>query len=380
MEKVGSSNRKSNIELLRILAMIMIVAHHVAVHSGFEFSSNMVTINKLWILFIQMGGKIGVDIFVLISGYFMISSKSLKLNKVIKLWIQIFGYSAILFLIDIFLLGDSFSVRGLITGLLPITYSKWWFASTYFVMFLLSPYLNRFFSGIDRKIYQKLLLLLALCWCIIPTFLSVGWQSNSLLWFIFLYALAGYFRLYLNIEKIKCGFCFIVTAVLILLTFASAVVFSVIGMKIPFFAEHCTHFYGMEQLPVVLISIFTFIGFLKLNIGYKSFINVIASSTFGVYLIHDNAYIRYFLWKDLFNNKEFMQSSWLIPYTILEIIIVFVGCATIELFRIYFIERHYIKAIDRFCGFVPKSFKSISELKFIKRTKQSLEELFVERK
>ena len=62
--------RKSNFELLRIIAMIMIVFHHFAIFSESKFDINLITLNRLWNQFIRMGGKIGVNIFVLISGYF----------------------------------------------------------------------------------------------------------------------------------------------------------------------------------------------------------------------------------------------------------------------------------------------------------------------
>ena len=51
--------RQSNIELLRIVAMVLIVAHHFAVHGGFDFPLANITVNRLWIQFIQIGGKIG---------------------------------------------------------------------------------------------------------------------------------------------------------------------------------------------------------------------------------------------------------------------------------------------------------------------------------
>ena len=98
MNAVKSDNqaliRQSNIELLRIIAMVIIVAHHFAVHGGFDFPIETVAPNRLWIQFLALGGKIGVNIFVLISGYFLIDAKSLKKVKVLKLWLQIFTYSA----------------------------------------------------------------------------------------------------------------------------------------------------------------------------------------------------------------------------------------------------------------------------------------------
>ena len=72
--------RQSNFELLRIVAMVMIVFHHFAVHGGFNFDSTTLSIPRFWFNFIIMGGKTGVNIFVLISGYFLIQSKSTKAN------------------------------------------------------------------------------------------------------------------------------------------------------------------------------------------------------------------------------------------------------------------------------------------------------------
>lgn len=85
--------RQSNIELLRIISMILILAHHFSVHGGFNILKTSFTINRLWIQFLQFGGKIGVNIFVIISGYFLITSKGIKISKVLKLWLQLFFYS-----------------------------------------------------------------------------------------------------------------------------------------------------------------------------------------------------------------------------------------------------------------------------------------------
>ena len=154
------NQRQSNIELLRIVAMLMIIAHHVAVHSGFAFPSGSISFNRLWIQFIQMGGKIGVNIFVLISGYFLVRADGVKTNKVIKLWLQIFTYSIITFFVIVFVSPQSFSIRALIENALPITYYKWWFVSAYFVLYLLSPYINKLLNSLDKKSYQRLLVLL----------------------------------------------------------------------------------------------------------------------------------------------------------------------------------------------------------------------------
>lgn len=57
--------RESGLELLRIIAMLMIILHHVILYTGFNITSEGVF--KLANV-LKNGGKLGVDIFVLIYG------------------------------------------------------------------------------------------------------------------------------------------------------------------------------------------------------------------------------------------------------------------------------------------------------------------------
>lgn len=66
--------RESNIELLRIVAMFMIVVSHYVLHSGIDYNSMSIGFNRV-ILEIANLGDIGVIVFVLITGYFSINSK-----------------------------------------------------------------------------------------------------------------------------------------------------------------------------------------------------------------------------------------------------------------------------------------------------------------
>jgi len=102
----------------------------------------------------------------------------------------------------------------------------------------------------------------------------------------------------------------------------------------------------MQSLPIFLISFLLFLGFKKTNIKYYNFINKIASTTFGIYLIHDNSYIRSFLWADFFKVNGFENSNFLIPYSIYICFIVFVTCTIIDLIRQYTIEKYYMKCIS----------------------------------
>ena len=77
------SKRNMNIELVRILAMVMIVYHHFSVHSQWNVP-NYVSKKMVLIQIIGSFGKVGVTLFILITGYYF-SKQNISLKKIFKL-------------------------------------------------------------------------------------------------------------------------------------------------------------------------------------------------------------------------------------------------------------------------------------------------------
>ena len=348
MQQKKLNIRNSSIELLRIISMIMIVFHHFAVHGGFEFGTTL-SITHLWYNLIVMGGKIGVDIFVLISGYFLIDNDKeiFDLNKIIKFVGQALFYSVGILVISNLTGITDWTTKSFIKALFPITFSQWWFASTYFVLYLMHPYLNKLLHSIDKTLYQRLLLLLVVCWSIIPTFTTLSFQGNSLLWFVTLYSISGYIKLYGLNEKFTTKHYFLFFLICSALTYSSSVIFTILGSKWDVFAKYTTYFYGQEKLTILSISLCLFMCFSTLKMNHHKWINTMASATFGVYLIHDNNIIRKLLWRDWFRNAQYQEDWRLIPYSILAVAIVYIVCSAIDLLRQYIVETPCMKIIRR---------------------------------
>ena len=93
--------RNSSVELLRILAMGMIVLSHICCHSGFDYTYSLLSLNRL---FVQFGllGDLGVAVFLLISGYFRSGFRTRALSRLLT---QVWFYSVSLFLVCRFVLG-----------------------------------------------------------------------------------------------------------------------------------------------------------------------------------------------------------------------------------------------------------------------------------
>lgn len=90
------NKRNSNIEILRIISMILIIMHHFSTHGmGDELTYSF---NRYVIAITNLGGKLGATLFVLVSGYYMCKSK-ITGRKLAKLFGEVFFYSSSIFLI-----------------------------------------------------------------------------------------------------------------------------------------------------------------------------------------------------------------------------------------------------------------------------------------
>lgn len=316
--------------------MLMIVLFHSCTHDVFTFPHDVITSGRLWYQFVLMLGLIGNNIFVLISGYFLIKSPGINFRRMFNLWIRVVFYAFSLWLVLTFAGTSEFSVKSMLKCFMPITQRRWWFISTYFLMYLIHPYLNIFLHAMTHNEYKKFLLAIGLYWSIIPVLTKTKFGYSELAMFVCLYSLAAYLRLWGkdigNRKFILYGLAFMG------LNFISAVLLDIAGLRFSYAGENAEYFLfggrpGMMRPFNILSALCLFIGFLRLNVRYSRLINIIASATVGVYMIHENSLSVYVLWHKIFRFPSFQDSPYLIPYSIFAVIIVYIFCTVIELIR-----------------------------------------------
>lgn len=268
-----NQERKSNIELLRIISMGMIVIYHVFVHGIAPTGIlSQTTLSMLCIPVI-----FGVNIFVIISGYFGIR---LSWRSFLSLmWIIAF-YKLFHLCGDTFLLKIEHPIFEWILKPLsgPIS-GGGWFIDIYVLLMLISPLLNKLLSTLNQHDYWVGLGILSLLDIGYGFFLNKHFDAYgySLLHFILLYYIGNMLQKHrLNsIYKSGGGDLTILCITLILLYLLQDTQW---GVKLA----------TSYSSPLVLIgSIYIFTFFTNLSISYCPTINFIAASTLPVYLIHD---------------------------------------------------------------------------------------------
>lgn len=140
------TRRDSNIELFRIITMIAIVAHHLVVNSGLlEVMYNDSLNSKSIFLFIfGAWGKIGINCFVFITGYFMCKS-NITVRKFAKLLFEVLFYNISIGFIFLATGYESLSVTSIIKLFIPVNYVSW-----FIVLYFISSYV-RLYSKVHHN-------------------------------------------------------------------------------------------------------------------------------------------------------------------------------------------------------------------------------------
>lgn len=347
---VKVKDRNSNFELMRIISMFAIILSHILGHGKMVVNSTNDTIT-IFLQFLQYFVLFHVNSFVLVSGYFQ-SKSSFKLSKFLELIFQVIFYSLLIVMV--------FTKLGIITDAdLPLfiknmlfsSVNNYWFIKVYIVVYLLSDILNKFINSLDRKSYKNTLIVLFIIFSI-GAYLSGGKfiENNgyTIYNFVFLYLVGGYIRRYpiketyhfknmsVNGYRLLLIFVFFM---MIFLNYSSEQLASRIGgesLISEVYFRIMANRLGYSTPFVIIQSVCYFLFFETLNIKSK-FINYISSCTFGIYLFHDNSYVRHTIYKVLLIDVGPYSEYFMLARMVIVLIWIFIVGVIIESIRKLFI-------------------------------------------
>lgn len=354
--------RSSNIELLRIIMILIVIAHHYVVNSGILklYDLRVLSGNRIFIQIFGCGGKIAINCFLLISGYFMCQSAA-TLFKWLKLFLELLFYNVVIngvfLIIGYNPLGTKALYQGFFTFFQNLGTGKDVYTSLFLILFLLSPFINKLIGTMNVREYAILLGILLFVYTVISTFYirkaETGWTAvdnwEGIGWYVTVYLIGGFIRLHLpqKLDSLLTGMISSVISVVLVAT--SIVVIDIIGAKQNFISAY--HFvYGSNKLLAIVTAISVFVLFKNINIKNSRMINLFASATFGVLLIHGNSdTMRNLLWNDLFHNVSYYEKNAGITiwHPILCVLIVYVVCVSIDLCRQFLLEAPLFRRLGK---------------------------------
>lgn len=373
------AQRKSGIELLRIICMLMIIVLHAYTYGGLNQLSNAqgggfeTTSDLIWSFF-----RTPVNVFIIITGYFM-SKDVLDFKKsyrrIPKVYATMLFYSIILTLAALIIyssnvfyipsetsdmltsadkleidaakeLSGESVVYSIIKMFLPLFSRQWYFLTNYVIILLLSPFINKVLVEIDKKQFKILLGLLFVFLSIYPTLSTMGGLKDifsigkvidveygkSLISFIFMFIIGAYLKRFVKDDE-KLHFKYLGYFVgLCLIDF----------MLYYFFGElminntklYNASVFGQFSNPfVILESVSIFLFFRGFQFKSKV-INYIAGTTIGIYAIHEHPLMRGFIWShNELGKSQLYNNMGGILFVIATIFGIFIVCSVIDMAR-----------------------------------------------
>jgi len=305
MASGGEAKKKRNpsIELLRVIAMLMIVVLHYNSHAdtmlklGIPATGTQVFANILESFCIS-----GLNTYVLISGYFLSKGK-VRPSRIIQMICQVYFYTILIslamMLVGTYVLHYDNSVYKLVQYIFPISSEHYWFVTAYVIMYALAPVMNIAIDKLERKQIKAVILSLLLWFCFIKSFVPVLFPTDHFGydygWFICLYLIAAYIRKY----DVVLFYTAKKSALVYLL---STAIIAAMSISLYYINYNWGGFIHYSEVPFNLNFFFTLTASLGLFSFFRFYrmrenkvadvVRAIGPLTFGVYLLHMHVEIR----------------------------------------------------------------------------------------
>ena len=345
---VSKTPRSSNLELYRIVCMLMIVGGHYVCNGGLFGESGPLTQdffsgNSLYLSLSGIWGKTGINCFMMITGYFMCTSK-ITLRKFIKLMGQIYLYKVLIFAIFLITGYETLSALRIFKLVMPFWGISDGFTSCFIVFWLTIPFWSILVQNMNKKQHELLLLLAIGTYTLLGSIPTFKITYNYVTWFGVLFLIASYIRMYPHPLFEKRTIWGWMTFFSILAAMASVWVLRQVFNQPGYF-----FLIDSNKIFAVAVAVFSFLWFKNMNLGYNKVINAFGAGTFGVLLIHANSEaMRNWLWYDLVDvvGHYTLPLGKLVLFHLCVTMAVFIACNLIDQLRISTIEKPFLRWYD----------------------------------
>ena len=317
-------SRQSNIELLRILSMLLIIVSHISL---FSLGTAQMFSSRYYIVEIMRSISVcATNVFVLIRGYFGI--KYFK-QKIFALDFKTMQYTYILFALTVLLGIHTIKPTHDLKLLFPVITSQYWFITAYIVLCIISPLLNKILSALSATDLRKALITVFLIYYGVNTFCMlvngkrlVSDFGYGIVNFVCLYFFGYYIRHYFENKH-----SFVLWMFLWALSCGSAFGVDLVMSKIK--GTNYQYMMSYDNIFILLSALFLFIAFTKIDIGSNKIINRLSAACLSVYLIHINPSFSAYLFKTIFKVNKADNLHLLLAYLIVPVG-VYISCFFID--------------------------------------------------
>ena len=273
--KYINNKRDTNVGVLRIIAMLMVITLHCINHSKVVGNSNLNIVNLFGVRFLDCLAIIANNIFLIISGYYLID-KNFKLKKILNLWGKTIFYSLLIYFVCLI-----FNQKvNILYSFTPILSGQYWFITSYIVLYFLAPIINKLINNITKEQHKYLIIVLIVVYGFIRILFNFSTIFHgSIPIVILLYIIGAYIRKYVKIDKsnkyfIKYIFTTIIITCLYIILKALSNIFETNEIIYAILYRIINMFRDFSNILIVLSSVFLFLKFKTINIKSDALIKL----------------------------------------------------------------------------------------------------------
>lgn len=318
--------KEANFQLLKIIAMLMIVSHHLVAKNAFNIDTQIIgiTVNKIALQVLGNNAFIGNNLFFLVSTWFLSSKKEDAINtqysirSCLRIEKTVLFYSYVM-CITMFFFRGGVNKSTLLQSIFPTITGMWWYPTTYMIFLMIWPFYHHALLRFSIEDLKRYVLIIFSIWSLSTLIPFANAGSSALGAFLMLYAIAVLIRrlniTFQNHRKMYC--CFIVIPYV--LAVLSIIVLDLLGKNITAAAQYSCYFMRGNFRPVsMIVSIGLFMWGTTWKLKPNKLIDWPADATFGIYLFHMYPPVMKILFERIFLIQDVIDK----PYAVLWLIVI----------------------------------------------------------
>lgn len=308
------TERRSGIELVKVLAIFLIVISHVVQSlegddQYIPYGDHMLELKhatrdlQIFILIVlRYSGALGNSIFFICSAWFLLDSRSVKHQKILTIVLEMWSISIMILGIACLIKGEGIHFKLVMKSFFPFISGANWYVGCYVLFYALHPLLNQCIDSLKQTELLKYATVSGVLYCGC-NYIHPSFYSSSLILWVTIYFIIAYIKQYLPglCDSIKMN-----TALLILGgagNFLMILVTNILGLHISFWEDRLL-FWNKNCSPFLLLTAFALFQIGRNVYFQSSSVNRISALSLLIYIIHENVlvrtYLRSYLWQRIY--------------------------------------------------------------------------------
>lgn len=354
---MSKKERSSGIELLKIIAVLIIVVSHITHTLGttdnqyidyvseyaIELKYATTDIQQFILVIFKHFGALGNLIFFICSAWFLTDSKTASKRKVMLLESDIWTVS-VLFLLFFCGFGMHVARSLMIKSLLPTTFMNNWYMTCYMIIYMLHTSLNKLINSMHQYCLLITTIILTVLYIFTGMINYSFFYESDLTVFITVYFIIAYHKKYMkrSADSLKFNIWLLIGGIAGFL--GSLLVLNVLGLRIGFLADKVLH-WDRNCNPFLIMIALALFNLVRKDNSVRPVINTLARNSFLIYIIHENllvrTYIRPWIWMKICNGFGHSQ---IVLWCILYSVVLFIVSALLSLIYSMLLQAHVHRA------------------------------------